>query len=305
MSWSPWTGVAPVFVVNIMPGRFSWKGHLRLSLVSIPVKSYPAVNACSSHGVSLNQLHDKCHSRIKYVKTCPIHGEVPPQEIVSGYEYEKGQYAIIEPEELEALRTEMDHAVSVQSVVPASSVDPLYLGGKTMYLVPDGKVGQAAFAVLQQSLADDNLIAVAQVVLNGKEETVLLRPAGRLVAMTSVNYSDEVALPDQFEGELAAAKGTGAELKMMKTLLSTIRQKRFEIGEYHDLYAERLQALVQAKAAGKKLVSTPQSEEAPPVINLMDALKKSLKRTEAKAPKPTRTPSKSVKSAARATRKRA
>ncbi len=113
-----------------MPGRSTWKGHLRLSLVSIPVKPYSAVNACSSHGVSLNQLHYKCHSRIKYVKTCPIHGEVTPDEIVSGFEYEKGQYAVIEPPELDALRSEADHGVTVQAVVPADSVDPLYLGGR-------------------------------------------------------------------------------------------------------------------------------------------------------------------------------
>jgi DNA end-binding protein Ku len=206
--------------VNIMPGRFSWKGYLRLSLVSIPVKSYPAVNACSSHGVSLNQLHEKCHSRIKYVKTCPIHGEVLPDEIVSGFEYEKGHYAVIEPSELDVLRTEADHAVTVQSVVPALTVDPLYLGGKTMYLVPDGKVGQSAYAVLQRALADENLIGVAQVVLNGKENTVLLRPASKLIAMVSVNYSDEVTLPSDHDREVTA-EGSAAEVKMIKTLLGT------------------------------------------------------------------------------------
>lgn len=294
--------MSPPDLVRIMPGRFSWKGYLRLSLVSIPVKSYPAANACSSHGVSLNQLHEKCHSRIKYVKTCPIHGEVSSDEIVSGFEYEKGHYAVIEPTELDALRTEADHAVTVQAVVPAASVDPLYLGGKTLYLVPDGKVGQSAFAVLQQSLADENLIGVAQVVLNGKEETVLLRPAGKLIAMVSVNYSDDVTLPSEHDTEVTG-EGSAAEVKMMKTLLGTIKQKRFQIGEYHDLYAERLQTLVEAKVKGKKVVATPQSEEAPPVINLMDALKKSIQRRETDAPKPAKSGAKPVKSTARRTRK--
>lgn len=301
---SPRKGIACLpSKVNIMPGRFSWKGYLRLSLVSIPVKSYPAVNACSSHGVSLNQLHEKCHSRIKYVKTCPIHGEVSPDEIVSGFEYEKGHYAVIEPSELDALRTEADHAVTVQSVVLASTVDPLYLGGKTMYLVPDGKVGQSAYAVLQKALADENLIGVAQVVLNGKENTVLLRPASKLIAMVSVNYSDEVTLPSEHDSEVTA-EGSAAEVKMMKTLLGTIKEKRFQIGEYHDLYAERLQALVAAKVKGQKVVTAPHAEEPPPVINLMDALKQSLKHKDEK-PKPARTRSTAMKSTARRTRKRA
>lgn len=266
-----------------MAPRYSWKGYLRLSLVSIPVKSYPAVNACSSHGVSLNQLHATCHSRIRYVKTCPIHGEVRPDEIVSGYEYSKGQYAVIEPDELEALRTDADHAVNIHSVVPMASVDPLYLGGKTMYLVPDGEVGQKAYSLVQHGLADGSLIGVAQVVLNGKEETVLLRPAGRLLAMTTVNYADEVTEPATYEGELAKPDHSAAEMKMTKALLASIQQKRFQVGQYHDLYAERLQELVDAKVQGKQVVSPPKESAAPPVINLMDALRKSLEQSEKRA----------------------
>ncbi|HUQ71842.1 MAG TPA: Ku protein [Planctomycetaceae bacterium] len=284
-----------------MASRFAWKGHLRLSLVSIPVKSYTAVNACSSHGVSLNQLHEKCHSRIKYVKTCPVHGAVSPDEIVSGYEYTKGQYVVIDPDELEKLRTEADRSISVQSVVPAAAVDPLYLGGKTSYLVPDGNVGQAAYQLVQQALGEGAMIAVAQVVMNGKEETVLLRASGRLIAMTTVNYAEEVTEPSAYEGELTEAKWSAAEMKMTKALLTSMQQKRFKIGEYHDLYAERLQALVEAKAQGKELVAPPDSAEAPAVINLMDALRKSLKQTDTAPPRAVKAaPSKRTKATARA-----
>lgn len=172
-----------------------------------------------------------------------------------------------------------------------------------MYLVPDGKVGQSAYAVLQQALADENLVGVAQVVLNGKENTVLLRPASKLIAMVSVNYSDEVTLPSVHDSEVTA-EGSSAEVKMMKTLLGTIKEKRFQIGEYHDLYAERLQTLVAAKVKGQKVVTAPHAEERPPVINLMDALKQSLKHKNEK-PKPARTRSTAMKSTARRTCKRA
>jgi DNA end-binding protein Ku len=146
------------------------------------------------------------------------------------------------------------------------------------------------------------LIGVAQVVLNGKEKTVLLRPTGKLVAMATVNYSDEVDLPSEHDGEVTG-EGSAAEVKMMKSLLSTIKEKRFQIGEYHDLYAERLQTLVEAKVKGKKVVAPPDKQETPPVINLMDALKKSLQRRETGAPKPAKRSTKAVKSVARRTRK--
>lgn len=135
----------------------------------------------------------------------------------------------------------------------------------------------------------------------------MLRPAGRLIAMVSVNYGDEVTMPSAHEDELTKPAGTATEMKMMKALLGTIRQKRFEIGAYHDLYAERLQTLVEAKAKGKKLVATPETEAAPPVINLMDALRKSLKQTDSKSPRVAKSTAKPTKSAATrsASRKRA
>lgn len=275
-----------------MAARYGWKGHLRLSLVNIPIKSYAAVNACATHGVSLNQLHAECHSRIRYVKTCPIHGEVTQAEIVSGYEYEKGQYVVINPDELDALRTEADRAVVVQSVVPAASVDPLYLGGRTVYLVPDGAVGQAAYQLVQHALAAESLIGVAQVVLNGKEETVLLRASGRLIAMTTVNYADEVTEPATYEGELTKADWSAAEEKMTRQLLDTMRQKRFTIGAYRDHYAERLQELVEAKVQGKQLVTPPATKGPPKVVNLMDALRLSLKQSGGETPRAVKAPAK-------------
>ena len=121
--------------------RSSWKGYLKLSLVSVPVKGYTA--NISASDVALHQLHSECHSRIKYKKTCPIHGEIPKEEIVSGYEYAEGQYVVIEPEELAKIRGERERAVTLDAVVPLNSVDPVHFTDKTYYLVPDGKVGHA------------------------------------------------------------------------------------------------------------------------------------------------------------------
>jgi DNA end-binding protein Ku len=111
-----------------MPARSSWKGYLKLSLVSVPVKAYTA--SSSAGGVSLNQLHEECNSRIRYIKTCPIHGEVESSEIVSGYEFSKGQYVVIDPSEIDKLRPESDKAINVDHFIAASAIDPVYYSGK-------------------------------------------------------------------------------------------------------------------------------------------------------------------------------
>jgi DNA end-binding protein Ku len=268
-----------------MSARSGWKGYLQISLVSIPVKSYTAVNSCSGSRISLNQLHEECHSRIRYAKTCPIHGEVSADEIVSGYEYSKGNYAVIDPAELDQLRTESDRAVKIQAVFARKQINPLYLGGKTAYLVPDGPIGQRPYALVQQALAEGELAAVAQVVLNGKEETVLLWTLDRLIAMTSLNYEEEVKLPATFEHELSNPDWSVPEMKMTKALLESLKQKHFEISDYKDLYAERLKLLIDSKVEGKELVAPESSDETPHVINLMDALRKSLEQAHARDPK--------------------
>src|SRR5262245_43595897 len=130
-----------------MAARSTWKGYLKVSLVSVPVKAYTATSSSGSP-IALNQLHDKCHSRIKYQKTCPVHGEVSTDEIVMGYEFAKGQYVVVNPDEIEKLRTEGDKSISVNAFVPADAIDPVYNSGKTYYLVPDGPVGQKPFSLL-------------------------------------------------------------------------------------------------------------------------------------------------------------
>src|SRR5688572_22999933 len=180
--------------------RSSWKGYLKLSLVSVPVRGYTANVAASD--IRLNQLHSECHSRIRYQKTCPVHGEVPKEEIVSGYEYAKGEYVIIEPDELAKLKGERERAVTVDAVVSQHTIDPIYFTDKTYYLTPDGAVGQKPYALIQQCLADEELQAVGRAVLFGREELVLVRPVDRLLALTALKYEAEVSHPSALHEEL-------------------------------------------------------------------------------------------------------
>src|SRR5436190_8675840 len=179
-----------------MAGRSSWKGYLKISLVSVPVKAYTATSGGAT--VSLNQLHAGCNSRINYKKTCPIHGEVPTSEIVSGYEFTKGQYVVIDTEELEKLRTENDRSISVSTFIKSDSLDPVYHSGKNYYLLPDGPVGQKPYQLIRDVMEKQGVHAVAQVVISKKEELVLVRPLEKLLTMTVLNYAAEVKEPKSF-----------------------------------------------------------------------------------------------------------
>lgn len=253
--------------------RSSWKGYLRLSLVSVPVKGYTANT--SSGDVRLNQLHESCHSRIKYQKTCPIHGEVSKDEIVSGYEVAKGQFVVIEDEEIKALKPERERVVSLQAIVAQDAIDPVYFTDKTYYLLPDGKVGQRPFALIQQCLADDNMQAVGQVVLFGREELVVVRPVDRVLEMTMLKYEQEVNHSGGLEEELETPDLKKEELNLTKTLLAAFEKEDFSIADFKDHYVEKLTELIEAKAQGKEIAVPPPTTE-PQVINLMDALKKSV-----------------------------
>jgi DNA end-binding protein Ku len=265
----------------------SWKGYLKISLVSVPVKAYTASSSTAS--ISLNQLHKECNSRIQYKKTCPVHGEVASDQIVSGYEYAKGQYVIVDTDELEKLRTEKDRSINVNSFVPADKIDPIYQSGKNYYLLPDGPVGQKAYQLIHQAMLDKGVQAVAQVVISKKEELVLVRPIDDLLVMTVLSYANEIKEPQSFLDELVKTESTKQELQLTEQLIGALTVDKFELGQFHDLYTEKLTQLIEAKVAGQEIVAPPAADE-PHVINLMDAIQQSLKRTKpaAKAEKPAR-----------------
>lgn len=263
-----------------MAGRSAWKGYLKLSLVSVPVKAYTATN--NSEAIHLNQLHATCHRRIRYKKVCPEHGEVANDEIVSGYEYAKDQYAVIDPGELEKLRSEADKAITIDQFVSLDQFDSRYQTGSCYFLLPDGAMGQQAYALIRDVMAQSGLCAIAQVVLSNKEQLVLVRPVEQLLGMFVLRYAAEVKQPASFADELVQTHASAQELKMTKLLMDGLREEEFDIEKYSDTYAARLRELIEAKVEGKELVTAKSSPE-PRVINLMDALKASLERVKPEA----------------------
>jgi DNA end-binding protein Ku len=261
-----------------MAARFSWKAFLRLSLVTVPVKGYNAVQSGGGE-IHLHQLHEPCHSRIRYKKVCPIHGEVANNEIVSGYEFAKDQYVVVDKSDLETLRPEAEKAINLDTFVAPDTVDAMHLDGRVYYLVPDGPVGRKPYAVLLQAMAESNRYAVGQGTFGGKQELVLVRPVDGLLTLSMLHYAAEMRTPADFDEDLELPAVAKQELKLAQTLIDASTTKKFDLGKYENTYTESLKALIDAKVEGKELVAPPQVEE-PQVINIMDALRESVARAK-------------------------
>jgi DNA end-binding protein Ku len=298
----PLYGVLPATLTSgrgesVMASRPSWKSFVRLSLVTIPVRGYTAHATTSD--LPLHQVHQKCHNRIRYKKTCPVHGEVSREEIVSAYEVSKDEYVEIDPEELDKLRTEKEKAINIDAFIKADALDPAYFNGQTYYLLPDGPTGQKPYVLLRDGMAREDKHAVAIAVLRNREQLVLLRAMGELIAMELLHFAREVKKPEAFAEDVKEKEPTGKELELVNMLIKASTPKRFDFAKYEDPYKTKLQELIDAKVSGKKIVAPP-SEEEPRVINLMDALKKSLQMQEEEAAPPR----KMARSAGRRTRTR-
>jgi DNA end-binding protein Ku len=263
--------------------RPSWSGSIRLSLVSVPVKGYTALEAEKTR-VSLNQLHAECHNRIRYKKTCPVHGEVPNDEIVMGYEYGDDQYAIIDPSEINQLRSERDRAVNIDKFVSPAEIDPIYFSGQTYYLLPDGEHSNKAYAVLQRAMAEEKVVGIAQAVISNREQLVVLRPVGRLLTISILHYDAAVRPAAVFDDELGETEVSTQEVKLAKTLIDVTEAKHAELESYHNIYNDRMEALIRAKIAGKEVAAAPNDEGKPPALNFMEALKASLENKRPRSP---------------------
>jgi DNA end-binding protein Ku len=253
-----------------MAPRTSWKGFIKLSLVSVPVKAYTANN--TTEDVRLNQLHQDCNQRVKYKKVCPEHGELNSNEIVSGYEYAKGQYVIIEPSEVAKLRKESDKSISIDGFVKSDEIDSLYFSGKTYYLLPDGVAGSKPYALLHKGMVDADVNAMAQIVLSGRAQLVLLRPVDNMLVMSILQHEQKVKSIAEFAGDLETPEMTDEESALAATLISASY-----IGD-----VENLTKLIQMKIDGEEIVSQADPEE-PKILNLMEALKRSVAQAQAAA----------------------
>jgi len=251
------------------PGRPSWSGLLQFSLVSIPVKAYPAVT--TTDVVHFNQLHSDCGQRIRYEKRCPVHGPVEAAAIVKGYPYAPNRYVVVEPAELDKLRPALDRALRLERFVEAQQIDPVLFAGRSLYLIPDGLAAVRPFRVLNESLRQRGKWAVGRVVLSGHRQVALLRPAGVVLAVDLLHYPAQVrAAPAAGD---AGSEATPEELSLANMLIDSA-SGTVDWSQYRDESAAELRALVEAKVAGQPLAES--ADEPTSVLSLLDALKESV-----------------------------
>lgn len=254
----------------------SWKGFIQLSLVTIPVRMITAHE--TEHDIQLHQLHRDCNQRINYKKTCRVHGDVKQSDIVRGYEFQKDRYVVIEDEEIAKLRSQSDHALRIHGFIGADRLEWLYLDGRNYYLVPDGAIGQKPYALLRDAMMEAGSVALATVIISSRQHLVLLKPRARLITMALLHYHDEIRGEGEFEKYVEDVSLEAGEKELTRTLVKATEIGDFDINDYKDDYREKVQQLIDLKVQGKEVVAAQKSEE-PVIVNLMEALKKSVAMT--------------------------
>jgi DNA end-binding protein Ku len=244
---------------------------LKLSLVAIPVKAYPATT--SGPETHLHQLHAGCGQRLRHEKRCPVHGPIEAGAIVSGYQYAPGQCVPIDEAELAKLRPACERALTLERCLDGQQPDPALFSGRSLYLLPDGPAAQHAYTVLTQALHQRGKAALGRVVLSGRRQLVFVRPAGRLLTAHVLHDPTLLRPSAVLEAELRSDTPSPDEADLAGRLLDAASQP-IPWADYRDDTAERLATLVDATLQGRRL-EAPADDE-PPVLHLLDALKQSV-----------------------------
>jgi DNA end-binding protein Ku len=257
-----------------MAPRAYWKGFLRLSLVSCPIQLFPATS--EREKISFNQINKETGNRIRYRKVDEDTGEeVRPDEIVKGYQVDKGRYVEISDEEVEAIAIESTRTIEIDEFVPRTEIDDLYLI-RPYYLAPDGKVGQDAFAVIRNVIKQMNMVAIGRVVLTSREHVIALEARGKGLMGTLLRYPYEVRDENEYFDDIQDVKLTKDMMDLAKHIVET-KTGHFEPEKFKDHYETALKELVEKKMKGIKIEAPRERDEPTKVINLMDALRRSVR----------------------------
>jgi DNA end-binding protein Ku len=254
-----------------MAARATWKGYLKVSLVNIPIRVFPATDSAAS--VSFNQLHGECQTRIQQKKWCPkCEREVPNAELVKGYEFEKGRYVVVSEEDIEKVRPASTRVIDLQQFAERDELDPIYFE-RPYYLAPDTQVAADAFAVIREGMAGK--VGIGKVALYGREYLVAVEAREKGLVMYTLRQADEIrAMNEVSEYDLLPEKTKTAEVQLARQVISTF-EKPLDLKQYKDEYQSELRRIIDAKVAGEDVVAT--EEETPSkVVDLMEALRKSL-----------------------------
>ena len=262
-----------------MAPRSTWKGHLKLSLVSCPVRLYNATSR--SEKVSFNLLHKDTHNRIQMFPHDPELGKVERGDLVKGYEYEKDQYVILDQEDFDKIEIESTKTIAIEKFVDAAALDPVYFDAP-YYLAPDGPVAEETFRVLQESMKRKNKVALSRIVLSARERLIAIMPRDKGLMVMTLRAANEVRDSKPYFEDI---EETEPDKEMLDLAGQLVDQKSgpFDPADFNDRYNEAVIELVKAKVKGRAPVIAKAPERGK-VINLMDALKRSLGDGEAQKP---------------------
>jgi DNA end-binding protein Ku len=252
--------------------RAYWKGYLKLSLVSCPVALFPA--SSEREKIRFHQINKATGNRIKYRKVdAETEDEVDASDIIKGYEVGKGEYIELEPEELEAVAIESTRTLDIDEFVPKKEIDEIYLNNP-YYIVPDGEVGQQAFAVIREAIRKEGMVALGRVVFTSREHVIALEPRGKGLLGITLRYPYEIRKEDQYFDDIENEKIPKDMMELASHIVET-KSGHFNPKKFEDHYEEALKELLKKKQAGEK-IEAPKEREPAKVINLMDALRRSV-----------------------------
>jgi len=264
-----------------MAPRAYWKGYLKLSLVSCPIALYPATS--SSERVSFNRINRETGNRLKQLLVDSESGEpVEREDIAKGYEVGKGEYVLVEDDELEKIRIESTHTIDINSFVPRAEIDDRYVGN-CYYIAPTDKVGQEAFVVMRDAMRDRDMVALGRVVLSRREHVVMLEPFDKGILAATLRYAYEVRDQASYFEDIDEIKLPG-EMKDLAAHIVETKAGHFDPKDYEDHYETAVVDLIRKKQAGRPIEVEKPVEEQPRVINLMDALRASVEGDTRKKP---------------------
>jgi DNA end-binding protein Ku len=262
----------------VMAARPIWRGQIRLALVSIPVELFPATKSGAS--IQFHQVHEPTGKRIKYEKVVPGIGPVDRDEIMKGYEVSKGNYVLLDPEEIEKVKLESKKTLDLVQFVDVGDIDAMYFE-KPYYVVPADDLAEDAFVVLRDALRKAKKVGIGQLAMRGQEYVVAIKPCGKGMLLETLRYADEVYKANSYFSEIGASKPDPDMLDIASMLIER-KAGEFDAKEFHNRYIDALKELIHEKqrSKGGKIIQDPDAETPPPkgsnVIDLMAALKKSL-----------------------------
>lgn len=285
-----------------MAAHASWRGYLKVSLVACPIRLYPAVS--EQEKVRFHLINPETGTRIKMITVDPESGdEVDRATLVKGYEYNKNQYVTVSREEIDQIKLESTRTIDIERFVKASDVDTFYCE-KPYYLTPDGKVAQEAFKVIAEAMREQGLVGMGRVVIAQRERPLTIEPRGRGIVMTTLRTAAEIRDSAEYFDDITDDAPDSRMVEMAKTIMSQM-QGPFDPGRFEDRYEAAVRALVEAKIKGLPVAEQPKPKGAQ-VIDLMEALKRSIGETPArKAPAAARQARRSASSGKRAGKRRA